>query len=650
MHRSSMAPPASIAMLLAALFAYSSVAAEQSPIVVTATRIPTPESEVGSSVTVISAEDIRRKQYRSVPEALRTVPGLDVVQSGGPGQQTSVFIRGASSSHTLVLVDGINIADASSPNGAVDFSSLMLDNVERIEVVRGPQSTLYGANAIGGVINIITRKGEGKPRATLSMQAGNNNSNYQQLGMIGAGDRFDYSISGTHWKTHASSVTPEDLRDGLAAEADGYRNNTLSTRLGFKAGENLDFAVSGRYINDKQRIDPEVGFGTIEDPDAQLKNREYFIRGESNAALLDGQWDATLAVAYTDYNRRNDNQRSNPFETLQNTRFQGDTLEFSINNDVYLTEAHTLTLGGGSKKESMNNDGFSDFGGFVVSELSKASERTNYAYLQDQFSLAGRVFGTAGLRIDDRDDFGSELTYRLTGVYQHRQTDTRFSGSVGTGFRAPSLFELFGFTPNNFGSAYRGNPDLNPEKSFGWELGIEQALLSDRLDFGVTYFRNDIKDLIETVFDPGFNGTSENINKVHLSGVETFVSARIQRRLSMRVDYTFTGAKVSDDSERPLLRRPRKKASADVDYQLADNTSVFLGVEYVGERKDIDRVTGATIDAPDYTVFNSAVAYQVNPNFRVEASINNLLDKHYEPADGFEALGRNYMLGFTGSL
>jgi vitamin B12 transporter len=650
MHRFSVLSRGSVTALLGALFTQFNASAEQSPIVVTATRIPTPESEVGSSVTVITAEDIRRKQYKTVSEALRTVPGLDVVQAGGPGQQTSVFIRGASSSHTLVLVDGINIADASSPNGAVDFSSLVLDNVERIEVVRGPQSTLYGANAIGGVINIITRKGEGKTRATLSMQAGNNSSTYQHLSMLGSRDRVDYSLSGTHLKTHASSVTPEDLRDGLPAEADRYRNSTLSTRLGFKASESLDFAVSGRYINDKQHIDPEVGFGTIEDPDAQLKNREYFIRGESNAALLDGQWDATLAVAYTDYNRRNNNQRSDPFATLQHTRFQGDTLEFSINNDVYLSEAHTLTLGAGSKKESMNNDGFSDFGGFLVSELSRASERTNYAYFQDQFSLAGPVFGTVGLRVDDRDDFGSEVTYRLTGVYQHRPTDTRFSGSVGTGFRAPSLFELFGFTPNNFGSAYRGNADLEPEKSFGWELGIEQSLLAERLDFGVTYFRNDIKDLIETVFDPGFNSTSENINKVHLSGVETFLSARIHPRLSMRVDYTFTNADVSDDSDRPLLRRPRKKAGGDVDYNLTDKTSLYLGIEYVGERKDIDRVTGAIIEAPDYTVFDSAVTYQVNPSFRLEARINNLLDAHYEPADGFEALGRNYMLGFTGSL
>ncbi len=650
MHRLIVPLPGSAAALLAGLFAHVNVAAEQDPIVVTATRIPTPVSEVGSSVTVITAEDMQRKQYKTVPEALRTVPGLDVVQAGGPGQQTSVFIRGASSSHTLVLVDGINIADASSPNGAVDFSSLVLDNVERIEVVRGPQSTLYGANAIGGVINIITRTGEGKPRATLSMQAGNNSSVYQQLSLLGSRDRLDYSLSGTHLKTHASSVTPEDLRDGLPAEADRYRNNTLSTRLGYAASETLGFSVSGRYINDKQRIDPEVGFGTIEDPDAQLKNREYFIRGEGNAALLDGQWDASLAVAYTDYNRRNNNQRSDPFATLQHTRFQGDTLEFTVNNDVYLSEAHTLTLGAGSKKESMNNDGFSDFGGFLVSELSKASERTNYGYFQDQFSFAGQVFGTAGLRLDDRDDFGSEVTYRFTGAYQHRPTNTRFSASVGTGFRAPSLFELFGFTPNNFGSAYRGNPDLDPEKSFGWELGIEQTLLADRLDVGATYFRNDINDLIETVFDPGFNSTSENINKVHLRGVETFVSARVHPRLSVRVDYTFTDVDVSDDSDRPLLRRPRKKAGADVDYSVTDKASLYLGMEYVGERKDIDRVTGAIIEAPDYTVFDSAVTYQMNPSFRLEARINNVLDAHYEPADGFEALGRNYMLGFTGSL
>lgn len=636
--------------LAAALLAPFGAFAEQDPIVVTATRLATPESQLGSSVTVITAEDISRKQLKTVPEALRTVPGVDVVQAGGPGQQTSVFMRGASSSHTLVLVDGINIADPSSPSGAVDFSSLVLDNVERIEIVRGPQSTLYGANAIGGVISIVTRKGQGRPRATLSLQAGNHSSNYQQLGLRGASDQFDYSLSGTHLKTHASSVTPEDLRGGLPAEADRYRNNTLSARLGFAASDVLDFALFGRYIGDKQRIDPEVGFGTIEDADAELKNREYFLRGESRAALLDGRWEATLAAAYTDYNRRNNNRRSNPFETLQQTRFQGDTLELTINNDLYLAENHTLTLGGGTKKESMNNDGFSDFGGFIVSELSEAGERTNYAYVQDQFSFMERIFGTAGLRLDDRDDFGSELTYRLTGVYQHRPTHTRFSGSAGTGFRAPSLFELSGFTPNNFGSAFRGNPDLNPEKSFGWELGFDQSLFADRLSFGITYFKNDIKDLIETVFDVNFNSTPENINKVHLSGFETFVAADILSNLSARVDYTFTDADVSDNSNRPLLRRPRKKASATLNYQVTDKAHAYLGVDYVGKRKDIDRATAAVIKAKDYTVLNTALNYAVTPQFSLEARINNLMDKNYEPADGFEALGRNYMLGFTGKL
>jgi len=650
MRTSSRAPAGIATGLLVPLCLSFGVRAEQNPIIVTATRIATPESQIGSSVTVVSAEEIRRRQYKTVAEALRMVPGVDVVQAGGPGQQTSVFIRGSSSSHTLVLVDGINISDASSPSGAVDFSTLVLDNVERIEVVRGPQSTLYGANAIGGVINIITRKGEGKPRATLTMQAGNNATYYQQLGMLGRSDGFDYSLSGTHLKTHASSVTPEDLRNGLAAEADHYRNNTLSARLGLAATDTLNFGLVGRYIHDRQYIDPEAGFGTIEDPDAQLKNREYFLRGESRATLLDGRWDATAAVSYTDYNRRNDNPRSDPAQTLQQTRFQGDTLEFSLDNDLYVAEAHTLKAGAGSKKESMNNDGFSDFGGFVVSELSSASERTNYAYLQDQFSFAERLFGTAGLRLDDRDDYGSEVTYRLTAVYQLHPTHTRFSGSAGTGFRAPSLFELFGFTPNNFGSAYRGNPDLEPEKSLSWELGIQQAFAGQRLEVGATYFSNDVKNLIETVFDASFNSTPENINKVHLRGVEAFVSAELWAALSARVDYTFTDADVSDNSDRPLLRRPRNKASASLNYTPTDKTDVYLGADYVGERKDIDRVTAAIIDAPDYTVFNSALSYQMYPALRLEARIDNLLDKHYEPADGFEALGRSYLLGFTASL
>jgi len=641
-------PAATLPVLV--LFAPLTVLAEQNPVIVTATRIATPESRIGSSVSVITAEDIERKQYRTVAAALRALPGVDVVQTGGPGQQTSVFIRGASSSHTLVLIDGVTITDPSHPTGAVDFSGLLLDNVDRIEVVRGPQSTLYGANAIGGVINIITRKGQGGPRANLTLQAGNHATNYQQLGFQGAAQRIDYSLSGTHLKTHASSVTPKDLRNGLPAEADHHRNTSLSARLGLQATDVVDFSLTGRYIDDQTDLDPEAGFGTIEDPDAQLNNREYFVRGAGHAMLLDGQWDATLAVSWIDYNRRNDNPRNDPSETLQKTRFQGSTLEYSLNNDVYLNESHTLTLGGGTKRESMDNDGFSDFGGFIVSELSSASARTNYAYLQDQVSVGDSISGTAGVRLDDRDDFGAEWTWRLTGVYSYRQTGTRLNASVGTGFRAPSLFELYGYTPNNFGSEYRGNPDLDPETSLGWELGIEQALWSGRLQAGATWFRNDIENLIETVTDASFNSTPENINKVRLQGVESFLALQPLSRLSMRIDYTFTDAHVSDNSDRPLLRRPRHKASADIAYSPGAAFSLDLGADYVGERKDIDRVTAAVIDADDYTVFNAAVTYTVNPAFRLEARVDNLLDKHYEPADGFEALGRNFLLGFTATL
>lgn len=638
------------ARLAAALCVPLAAVAEQNPVVVTATRIATPESQVGSSVSVITADDIARKQYKTVAGALRALPGVDVVQSGGPGQQTSVFIRGASSSHTLVLVDGINITDPSNPTGAVDFSGLLLDNVERIEVVRGPQSTLYGANAIGGVINIITRKGQGRPQTSLTLEAGNQATGFQQLALRGALQRFDYSLGGTHLKTHASSVTPEDLRNGLPAEADHYRNYTLSTRLGLQVSETLDFSFTGRYINDRTELDPEVGFGTIEDPDAKLKNREFFVRGAGHAVLLDGLWDATLAVSYVDYNRRNDNPRDDPLGTLQKTRFQGDTLDFSLDNDFYLSEAQTVTLGGGSKRESMDNDGYSDYGGFITDELSSASARTNYAYLQDQFSVGERVFGTAGVRLDDRDDFGTEVTWRLTGVYRYLPTGTRFNASAGTGFRAPSLFELYGYTPNNFGSAYRGNPDLDPEKSFGWEIRVEQAWLSDRVQLGATWFSNDIENLIETVYDSSFNSTPENINEVQLQGVEAYLALQPLARLSMRIDYTFTDADVSDNSDRPLLRRPRNKASADIVYTATRNTTLDLGADYVGERKDVDRVSAAVIDAPAYTVFNASVTYTVNPALRLEGRINNLLDKNYEPADGFEALGRNFLLGFTATL
>lgn len=631
-------------------------------IVVTATRVPTPADEIGSSVTLISAEQIEQRQYRSLAEALRGVPGLRVVQSGGPGQQASVFIRGASSSHTLVLIDGVDVSDPGNPSRAVDFANLPVDNVDRIEIVRGPQSTLYGSNAIGGVINVITKRGSGDTRASLAMEAGSNSTANQYLTAQGGADRAGYSLSLSHQKTHSDSMTPERLREGQPEEADRYRNYSLSSRFDVELSDTVQLNLSGRFIDGTSGFDPEVGpfdpgsfsFATAEDPDAQLDSTQYFLRAETGVMLLDGRWDMTLAASYTHYERRTDNDRDDPARTLEKVSFFGENLDFSINNDFYLNESHTLTLGAGTEKEDIDASGFREFPAppfppFVISEDTEADARTNYAYLQDQVVFGSRVFGTLGVRLDDHEDFDRETTWRATGVYKLLETETRITASVGTGFRAPSLFELHGLSPNNFGSAYRGNPDLDPETSFGWDLGFEQPLLQDRLMVGATYFRNRIDDLIQLVTDPvTFDQTSENVDEVDIKGVEVFASAAPIKSLKVQLSYTWQTIDQQDDSsDTEVVRRPKDKANLDIDYQLTKHVDLYLGIDHVGQRKDIIRAfdSADTIRLNSYTTANATVSYRPAEDWRLFGRIENLTDEHYEPADGFEAPGRWYVVG-----
>ena len=616
-------------------------------LVVTATRLATPRGELASSVSVISAEDIQRRQFRSVSQALRSVPGLHVVQTGGPGQQTSVFMRGANSNHTLVLIDGVEAGDPSSPAGAVDFSNLWLDNIERIEIVRGPQSTLYGSDAIGGVIHITTRRGAGKLHGAGKLEGGSDSTFNQQASTAGSTDRLNYSFGVTHTDTDGDSVTPRRLRNGVAAEDDNYENWTTSARLGMAVGDTLEVTVFVRYIDSETDLDPELemsGFGTTEDRDARLDQTEYLLRGEAKAQLLDGLWEATLSTSYSDFDRKNRNDRQSPTETLTRTKFDGDKLKFELKNDFYPVDAHIFTLGLETEKENMDSGGFSDFGGFVVGEQTDADARNNAVYAQDQFNYGEHVFGTIGMRYDDYDDFGSQVTYRLAPVYVHQGTNTRVKASVGTGFKAPTLFQTDGFTPNNFGSFYRGNPDLDPEKSVGWEIGIEQKLWGERLSFGATWFKSDIDDLMQVVFDPSFNSTYENIDNADIRGAEIFVRAQPLESLAVKLDYTYTDAEDDDSGER-LLRRPKHKLDLDVEFRPLSRASINLAVNYVSDYKDISRESSGIIDGDDYVVLEIAADYQLNKQWRLFGRVENATDEHYEPADGFQASDRGLFAG-----
>ncbi|NQZ54594.1 MAG: TonB-dependent receptor [Piscirickettsiaceae bacterium] len=634
--------PLALPLLATPVFAES--LAEFDTMVVTATRTPTNINQLGSSITVISSTDIERRQFQTLTDALQDVPGLHIVQSGVKGSQTSVFMRGSNSDHTLVLIDGIEMNDPSSPNGAFDFANFLIEDIESIEIVRGSQSVLYGADAIGGVIHIRTKKGDGKLKVRGKAEVGTHSTHHETLAISGSSGGFNYSATLGLLKTDGDSVATEKrLAPGSTIEDDGYDNKVFSAKLGWQPSSLFEVNLTARYIETEVDIDGGFDFSgnTVEDPDATNDSEQLYLSAEFKGNFIAGVWQPTLLLSKIDIDRKNRNGRDNPFGTLDRTDFHGEKTKFSLQNDLFLFDKQILTIGFEHEDEEMNSKGFTDFGGFIINQLTDADRQTKSAYIQNQINFNDRLFATLGARYDDPDDFNSEVTYRATTSYQATDT-TRLRAAYGTGFKAPSLFQLFGHTPNNFGSEFRGNPNLDPETSKGWEIGFDQSLWQNRINTSLTYFKTDIDDLITTVFLPSFDSTTVNLDDVDMHGIESTIRVAASSNIDIHLNYTFTRTKDEDDKE--LLRRPKHKASIDVEYRPTDKMTLSASLLHTGSRKDVDGF-GSRVKMSGYSVINIAANYQVNESTRIFTRIDNFGNKTYEPAYGFQALG---MTGYIG--
>ena len=582
------------------------------PIVVSATRLPTPIDEVASSVTVITEEDLARTQARSLPDALRTVPGLNLVQSGGPGGTTSVFMRGTNANHTKVLLDGIDVSDPSA--GGFDFAHMLIGDVERIEVLRGPQSGLYGSDAIGGVVNIITKRGEGPAKASLTGEFGSFGTLNEAASLSGAGQRYDYAFNLGHLSSRDVPVTPLDLLPpGRARNDDSYDNLSLSTKLGADLAENFTVGLVARYVDTSLQFTGD-DFSTFPSTPAaeqsESDTRQFFSRATGKLSLFDGRFDQTVGLAYTDYRRRDLSPGAEPSYN------RGDRIKADWQGDIKLTPDQVLTLGLETQRDEIRDSPIS------------AETDTQAGYIQLQSSFAERLFTTVSLRQDHNDRFGDATTYRVAPALRFEETGTTLKGSVGSGFKAPSLTQLFvDFPAFNFFA----NPNLQPEESVGYDLGFEQKL-GPKVQLGATYFHNDIDNLI-ALSDSGT--TNVNIGQAETYGVESFVAYQPWQTVSLRADYTYT---VAEDAtlDRLLLRRPRHKASLSGAWQVTDAFTLSASLLYVGSRIDGNRdFSVQRLEADPYTVVNLAGSYAISETVTAFARIENLFDQAYQDPTGF---------------
>lgn len=606
-------------------------------VVVTATRVETPMEEIASSVTVISSKEIERKQKTTVLEVLKGLPGLDVVQNGGVGGATSIFLRGANSEHTLVMIDGVEVNDPISPGRSYDFAHLTVDNIERIEVIRGPQSTLYGSDAIGGVVNIITKKGEGKPKFFLSAEGGSFTTFREATGISGGNKWVNYSFALSRFDTEGISTASK--KDGNY-ERDGYENTSLSAKLGFKPMDNLGIDFILRYMDAKTELDNFAGVGG-DDPNYVQKSNQFLFKTQVGLSLFDQVWSQKLGLALNDHNRdiKNKKDSQHPFD-YEKGRYDGQLLKFDWQHHLQLHKTNALTFGlEYEREEGKSKYYWESLWGPGQSIFPKKTANIKGYYIQDEIKLWDRLFATLGIRIDDHSRFGSETTYRVAPAYLIKETDTKIKGTFGTGFKAPTLYQLF--APATLWGPI-GNKDLKPEKSKGWDFGVEQNFFKNRVTLGATYFRNDFKDLIQFDWGQGYI----NIAKAKTEGVELFASAKPIDDLTLRINYTYTDTEDKTTGE-ALIRRPKNKIGFDINYHFLNNGNVNLGVIYVGKRDDLDFSISPSrrVKLDQYTLVNLAVSYDITKNFQLFGRVENLLDKEYEEVKGFGTPGLSFFGG-----
>jgi len=576
---------------------------EMEEVIVTASRLEEPLRYSPDSVTVVTGEEIQKKGKKTVIDVLRAVPGVSIAQYGQFGGGASIYLRGTNNAHTLIMIDGVRVGDPMASDGKMSISDLSTDNIERIEIIRGAQSVLYGSDAIGGVINIITKKGKGKPEFYLSAEGGSFETFRETLGVSGANDKVSYSASVSRLDTKGVSKADEDLGN---TEQDYYHNTNISARLDAQISETVRAGFSVRHSESSMDFDgygpPTWGFADadeVQDTDITSVSTNF------DQDIFDW-WQHSIKLGTTETKREYTENGS--FDST----YKGTTKLASWQHNFFIKDKDTITAGFDYQEES----------GDVQSTGGNITEKkvdTNSLFIQNKWTPFKGFSFTLGMRHDDHQTFGGEDTYKGALAYLYEETGTKIRTSYGTGFRAPSLYQLY--------SSY-GDPNLNPEESKGYDVGIDQELFERKVLLSVTYFQTEIDQLID------WNWTTwkyYNVGKAKTKGWETSVSFKPLDWLSLDAHYTYTGAKDETpggtSQGKYLIYRPKHTGGASLNIRPLEKLNVNLNTQYVGKRY---RNTSNTAEMPSYILVNLAASYEVTQWLQVFGRVDNLTDQNYQ--------------------
>jgi vitamin B12 transporter len=625
---------------------------------VTATRTETPVSELGVSTTVVTEEEIKERQAVDALDVLRSVPGFSVVRSGSRGSLTALYPRGGEDNYTKVLIDGVSV---NLGGGAFNFGNLLTENFERIEVVRGPQSALYGSDAIGGVINFITKPGKGKP----SLRASTSNGTYLKGDKNYVGEQSVGFSGANEWIGASLAYARVDDNGYLPVNQD-YWNNTFSGRVDVYPLDNFDLTFTGRYEQSKLKFPTEDAgdrFSPL-DPNQDLKNRDWVNGIKGQYQML--PWLEHVVLFGYRNNKRDFNDPEDPpadpfgsfFSDTKETRTSID-YHFNIRHPQTEKLRSTFTAGFEYFDEDYDQETLSEFMGFQsTSELKE--DRQNWGwYGQEQLSVHNRLHLTVGARYENNSEFGNEFVPRGSVAYELEQIGTKFRGAAGKGFKTPTFTEQFaqGFAT--------GNPDLDPEKSVSWEVGVDQALWKNKLVLGATYFNQKFDDLITFINRPDPLPDFENIQEAESQGIELMVLCTPGFGFTVGGNYTYLDTEVTDDGGaggpsspfeegKELLRRPKHTATAFINWAWKGFQIRFDGL-YKGERDDLDFRTfpAERVTLDDYFIVDLATSYTFGLNhkylkeLKIFGKVQNLFDETYEETFGFSPPDPSFRVGLA---
>ncbi|WP_353205840.1 TonB-dependent receptor [Sphingorhabdus sp.] len=602
---------AALAMLPTSAFAQTA----EDEIVVTASGFEQPRSETGQAIDIVDRDRLEQLQSATIADALQTVPGVRIATRGGLGGQSSAFIRGGSSAQTLVLIDGVRINDLTSPNGAFDFGALMAGNIGRVEILRGPNSVIWGSQAIGGVVNIQSIAPVDGLEGRMGAEYGAYDTKRVNANLAGSSGRLEGSVG-------ASFVNS----DGISAlaggtERDGYDNLTGNARLKVHVADNVDLDFRSYYNRATVAYDSAFGVGANGLPVS--RNRQFVGYVGANFDLLDGRLQNRIAYTRTDIKRIGTDPVVFSFNNF-NVRGAIDRAEYHAAFD--LNDALTLVAGAeyersfastafeGAAPDVARNDVGSGFGQVIMRPV------------------AGLTL-TGGVRHDVYDDYGGQTSFGGNAAFTPNDGRTMFRATYAEGFRAPTLTE---------GQPPYGNPDLKPETARNFDLGVEHQFLGNKAQIFATYFNRRSNDLIAF---SSISFQSENIDQVTAKGLEAGLNLNPTNDLDIRASYTLVDAinrGVGANFGNRQALRPQHSASVIADWHTPFGLSVGSSLLLIGDSFDN---AANTLRLNGYALVGLRASMPLTDALEVYSRIDNLLNADYTVVAGYNSFGRNATIG-----